>query len=310
MNRFPLRFYTFLILLCSAGLSRANQVMDIDSITPVKIIPLYFQNDEYTSRYCGAGLARAICELNNVYKDHGVLFSLTPRKETKHYYPVDSLFIFDIEKTTCSVRYNIEKAESVIFNTESEEIAAEVLPPSPLQLQVTKPSENSVVHYTGVDFSWNSADEADQYLLEVANDVYYTDTWISSIIFGTGCFISDLPKNTTLYWRIKPLNFIHYCEEQRASGKFYVSEIHLKPFTLKGVSMYSMPPPNEKAVFINNPDNIGYEVRIESISGELITRAASNAPYKKIDVGDYEPGGYFVYLTIDSFSNSSTLIVK
>lgn len=301
-------FYGYIILSFLLPDSvRAKEIFSSDSI---QIIRLYLPFDEYTSRYCGTGLTKAICELNNVYKDHGILFSLSSESDSSVQNSVLSLFTFRIEETVCSVRYEISDIENLIQIHKKNHFSPEIKPPSTMQLVVTKPPENSVVHYSGVDFSWSKSDASDQYLLEIAKDIYYTETWISTVVFGTRCFISDLPKNTTLYWHIKPLNFIHYCEDQRASGKFYVSEIYLKPFTLKGVSMYSMPPPNEKAVFINNPDNIGYEVRIESITGELITRAASNAPYKKIDVGDYEPGGYFVHLTIDSFSNSSTLIVK
>lgn len=286
---------------------QSNGFFPSDSI---QIIRLYLPFDEYTSRYCGAGLTKAICDLNNVYKDHGILFSLSPESDTSAQSSVLSLFSFSVNETSCDVRYEIADVERLLQQHEKNHASREVPPPSTLQLSVTKPPENSVVHQSGVDFSWSKSDASDQYLLEIAKDIYYTETWISTVVFGTGCHISDLPKNTTLYWRIKPLNFIHYCQEQRASGKFYVSEIHLKPFAIRGVSMYSLAPPNENSVFINNPDHIWYEVQIESLEGTLITRSKSNASHKKIDVGDYRPGAYFVYLTIDSQSNTSTLMVK
>lgn len=310
--------YIFTLILVTAFCTRnfANSgdenaiFLPSDTIKNVNLIPLSWEDDEFISRYCGRKVTEAICTLNDIYQNLGYIFSLSDHSQKHNHPSVSSFFNFDISDNYCEVDYDIQEIEEYINNLSQFHNSAIQGPPSGLQLNVIRPVDNSVAYFRRMDFEWESTDKADQYLLEISLDKDFEKPYLSSIVFGTYCRLDDLPPDQMIYWRIKPLNFLHYCEEHRASGKTYASKKHVKPITCEQVSVYSLAPPQESSIFIDNPKNNAYEFMIESMDSSVVTAVGTNAYQKIIDVSTFSPGAYFVYLKVGEKKNSTTLIVE
>lgn len=281
-----------------------------DSMPKIENIPLLWEQDEFVSRYCGQKVTQAICTINELYKDLGYLFSLTSDSINNPYQKVSSFFSFEVNNNQCTVLYDIQKIETLLARPETFSSSEQSSKPSSLQMNVLRPFDNSVTYFRKMDFEWESTGQADQYLLELSMDMDFSTHYLSSIIFGTKCTLEDLPPNQMIYWRIKPLNFIHYCEEHRASGKTFASKTFVKPFSCHGISVNSLSPPRASSIFIHNPENHAYTLSIESMMESILCKVETNATQKIIDVSDYQPGAYFVYLSAGQFNNYSTLIIE
>ena len=282
----------------------------LDTSPTYKNIPLAWVEDEFISRYCGKEVTDAVCHINNVYKDLGYLFSLTPFQTQVSNPSIKSFFNIEVHENTCLVQHDIQNIENFIKQSSTTIFPLIPATPSSRQMTVLKPFDNSVTYFRKLDFEWEDSDGADQYLLELSLDMNFNVPYLSSIIFTTHCTVEDLPPNQMIYWRIKPLNFLHYCEEHRASGKTFASKTFVHPFNCNGISVNSLAPPRATSLFVHNPENQAYTLSIESMDESVVCLLETNAAQKIIDVSHYTPGAYFVYLSAGQFKNSSTLIIE
>ncbi|MFZ1703278.1 MAG: hypothetical protein WAT79_02970 [Saprospiraceae bacterium] len=275
-------------------------------------IPLTYTPQDDSIKLCGNGMVESLCQLNHLYADQQISFYLIdPKKGTQNVWSIYSIITFDIsDKYDCKVSFDLHKVENLLQKYNNDFIEFEQPIISTKQIEVYKPLENVVLYHKNIEFKWKKESCFDHYLLEIATDKEFYQIEKSIVIFQTEYTCNEAPPNQVLYWRVKPLNSNDYCQEFRASGHFYASDTFLKPVSLFGVSIYSLGPPNEQHIYIDNPDQKYYRLEIEDIRSQIMIKAESNVIQKMINVQELKKGYYLVYLTVQNSQNMSTLVVK
>jgi hypothetical protein len=265
--------------------------------------------EESILRNCHKEIVHSLCELQEIYPDKNVYFCLHSEKSLTESLPLQSVFDIHVGNSGCEVSFSVEKIYNYIGKTMLPKLQNITVTENNVQLIVVKPRENAVIYYKDILFSWEKYSYHDHYLIEMASDRDFLNILYSNIVSDVKINCPELPKNTLLFWRIKPLQCGGYCQEYRASGKFYSTDVFFKSFSLYGVSLYSLSPPHQKNIFINNPEKKWYSIQIENLKGDIHTSFETNASEKVVDLENFPSGAYFVYLSVNNNQSVSTLII-
>ncbi len=305
-----LGFWLFGVLPCS-GNGKLN-IIKYDHTDTGKTI-IYISSDKINNeifyRNCAHKLVGSLCEIHEIFTSKNVTFCLHNCNTLEGSWPLESVFNIRFDTEGCEVMPLAEKIQEKLDKTPFPELNTFSVAENNIQLTVVKPKENTVLFYKDVLFMWEEYTHSDHFLIELALDREFLDLYYSKIVFDTNITVSEIPKNKMSYWRIKPLQCGGYCQEFRASGKFYSTDVFVKPVSLFGVSIYSLSPPHQKNIFINNPDKKWYSIRAEDLKGNHHASFETNASERVLDVENFPSGAYFIHLSVQNNHTVSTLII-
>lgn len=76
----------------------------------------------------------------------------------------------------------------------------------PAAVTLVAPADAAVAVSPNVIFSWNAIAGAEQYVLEVASDVGFTNIVFTTTVAATSAAASGLPEDSGFFWRVRPTN--------------------------------------------------------------------------------------------------------
>ncbi len=159
-----------------------------------------------------------------------------------------------------------------------------------------EPANNATLYTLTPTLTWNAADGATSYLVEIARDEFFTDLVVSEIRTTPGFMPGQALAAGHYYWRVTARN---ECGNATAAH----NRFRLEPnsvYELGNMRIRIMPNPSPGQVFVqwSEPAPAGGIISIYHINGQALQKQVfePGATRQVIHIGDYPPGFYLLRL--------------
>ncbi|PHI19743.1 hypothetical protein CEQ90_10970 [Lewinellaceae bacterium SD302] len=188
----------------------------------------------------------------------------------------------------------------VTITTEEGESQTQVVPltilPVPGIAGQVSPSNGSTVSDENIQFSWNSADNVDDYSLQVSTQENFSSIDYEENTGGTSLTVNNLGLEGLLYWRVVANN---ECGNATSSPFNFTVDPNATHDFSGGRELSIFPNPASSAVFLDMRGNWSGEldVNIMSVSGRVIsTQQLAAGGRKALDISGLPAGTYLLDL--------------
>lgn len=169
------------------------------------------------------------------------------------------------------------------------------------------PADDSTTDFgNGVEFDWEPVENAQFYLLQVAQSSNMSLLLREYTDWQSGAYLSDLDNNTQYYWRVKPYNEYSACADWSEIRTFTTGSATTNVENIEGVNTFSVSPNPAQAgtilnVSVNAQNNFTADVQIVGMDGKVLQTIAAQdfrtgANNVTLNAEDFAQGLYFVRL--------------
>jgi len=145
------------------------------------------------------------------------------------------------------------------------------------------PANNQEVQYENVLLTWSGVPNATDYYLKLYKKIGsqgITTVGKYTIHNDTSLLLTDLHKNKTYYWEVKPTNRYSYCASFSVRDTFFTVEetVGINDFVDKGFSVFPTIVSAGKVMTVLTPEETGEEINIRliDIAGNTILTTIKN----------------------------------
>jgi len=140
----------------------------------------------------------------------------------------DASQIMSYALDNCSYRFTPEQialARANLFDQKShyldrEEPQEEIMD----EIVLSEPFDEQIVPAEFVEFLWDEAGVADQYIFELSRLRSFSFTDISMVVNGNSLTLEDLQIDRVYYWRVRPFSRYSFCNDFSEASEFLTSE--------------------------------------------------------------------------------------
>lgn len=182
---------------------------------------------------------------------------------------------------------------------------------SPNVSSLIQPSDTETGVLTSPSFSWSNVPEADNYLIEIATDVGFTDVVLSETVSGTGFnFSGDLDFNTQYFWTISAEN---ECGASLSQTFTFVTEFEVGIEELMDKEISIQPNPTKGEVLINLGEYEGSNLQLDlySIDGKLMQQFSNiNSANLNVQLNSFADGVYLFRFTNEEGTLTKRVVLQ
>jgi hypothetical protein len=174
------------------------------------------------------------------------------------------------------------------------------------------PEENEVVFNRNIDLKWQGNLQAAPYHLQIATDKYFEQTILDTFIDKPYCTIIKLERHKNYFWRIVGDTSINDPEFKNIDYSFFKTTAILMDESRSNTDVSLIPSwvNNQELLYIDNPENLEYDVTVISVAenSKKFFRK-TNSVKQGIMTQNWPRGRYIVELKIGEMANQVTEFV-
>jgi hypothetical protein len=224
----------------------------------------------------------------------------------------DGTLFMSYSNDACMNRFSDEQIEAMRANllTEKADHLATELPDEPFNvsaINIVSPEEGEQLDINeNITFEWEPVPNATAYFLEITLFSPTNSALFSYLVEGTSFVVESLPKNRTIYWRLRPFNDSYTCGETGATASFETGETLVSSVaSVEGINAVHLQPNPVRAasnllVSIETNEMLDAEVAIVNLAGQsqLVGNQSFAIGENKFEVSteNLSPGMYFLQL--------------
>lgn len=174
------------------------------------------------------------------------------------------------------------------------------------------PEENKVVYNRNIELKWRGNLQAAPYHLQIATDKYFEQKILDTFIDKQFCTIKKLARHKNYFWRIVQDTTINDPEIKNMDYSFFKTTSILMDETRSSTDVSLIPSwlNNQELLYIDNPENLEYDVTVISMEENCKKFSRkTNTEKQGILTQDWPRGRYIVELKIGDRSNQVTEIM-
>lgn len=197
-----------------------------------------------------------------------------------------------------AMRANLLDKKPYLLNQEEPQ---NQLPTTPLTLQ--SPSNQELVDFREVTFSWEAMPDADQYIFQVSRLPSFGFLEKDTLLTTNELTITDFRTDRTFYWRVRPYNSYSFCSPFSASRQFTTTTLTGTQDVYSNLDIQVLPNPVAKTdvlqLTLPSQNNAVATCSIVDITGRVIykqqVRLNGNAVHISLAEIQLASGMYLVH---------------
>lgn len=237
----------------------------------------------------------------------------------------DGSFFMSYAGDDCMSRFSDEQIEAMranLLTEKADHLYPELPDPSfdPSDVVLVSPEEGEqLTENENIFFEWEPIPGVTDYLLEITLFSPTNSALFSYLVEGNSFIVDDLPKNKTIYWRLRPFNSSYHCFDDLVTGSFDTGEtIASSVSDIDEISSISLQPnPVEAAasffVAVETVETISAQVSIVNMAGQSQLIGNETLTYGgnqfEVSTEGLVPGMYFLQLRSEAGLMSRKFVV-
>jgi hypothetical protein len=183
--------------------------------------------------------------------------------------------------------------------------------PSTETIRYLRPAENSTVFFRNVTLEWEPVENATAYLIQISTSQNFGIILADTIVYEHQATFESLRNNTTLHWRVKPLNSYHSCTDFSGRSFFSTSSVsHTTETDLQhSFSVYPTLVQNNTPVRISNRSGKAASVQVSDMYGRLLYTTDYGDENLILDCKDWMNGTYILRVEQQGWSQSFKILI-
>ena len=159
-----------------------------------------------------------------------------------------------------------------------------------------KPQAGESVFFRNVVLEWDPVANAEAYLIQIATSPNFGIILEDTIVYQNSAIFASLRNNSTLYWRVKALNSLYYCNGFSGSSSFITNGISAisDKSSHPQLTLYPNPVSRNQSLYIHHLFHESAIVTIKDLWGREVQRLNITTSNQMIPMNFAERGVYIL----------------